>query len=159
MKESEDREEWKILLTAWAGLEMAGNFECKVGALCSKSHCPLTVLQQTGLSPAGRPVELGVWIQNARIKPLVIKNRETYAARWWNWWDTINPPWRERRNKRPVSGGSGDWSAMVRTGLNGFLTVLESLVALHNIADSTAWREALVDVRWVVQEVTHVASR
>lgn len=47
-------------------------------------------------------------------------------------------------------GEDGDWSPMLKSGSNGFLNVLGSLVALRT-ASETSFRAALRDVVWVLE--------
>ena len=74
-------------------------------------------------------------------------------AQWWKWWIALNPPWREHEDGRPVTTGNGDWSTLFKSGRNGFLTVLASLLGLYTAAESEEWTSALVDVHWVLSEV------
>ena len=58
----------------------------------------------------------------------------------------MQPEWREEQDGRPVRGGYGGWEDMVRSGRNGFLTVLSSLTGLRDVAEESCWRAALLDV-------------
>ena len=107
---------------------------------------------------SNRPAEIAVWIRFARENPIAVKNAAKFSAVWWRWWDTMNPSWRARVNGRPQRGGTGDWSSMIKSGKNGFLTVLASLVALEQSAEDECWRAALEDVNWVLEEVRAAAE-
>lgn len=49
--------------------------------------------------------------------------------------------------------GTGEWGALRKSGPNGFLTVIASLVTLEQVTDGNTWREALEDVKWVLEQV------
>ena len=115
-------------------------------------------LQRVGLPKRDRPAEISVWIQYARNRPISVDNAASYVRKWWLWWSGINPSWRTRVDGRPQRGGSGDWSSLLKSGINGFLTVLASLVALRDAADEDGWRDAMEDVDWVLKELVIAAS-
>ena len=81
------------------------------------------------------------------------KKGDVFKKKWHTWWNTINPEWRERRDGRPVIGGCGSWDRMFFPGPNGFLNILECLMALQAFDDEASWTQAVYDVRWVVQQV------
>ena len=80
------------------------------------------------------------------------EDSESFAPSWWKWWDGLNPEWRPRKDGRPVQGGTGDWSSMLKPGPNGFLTIIGSLAALRAVSID-GWRAALSDVEWVLERV------
>ncbi|KAJ3521327.1 hypothetical protein NM688_g9029 [Phlebia brevispora] len=112
---TELREEWLAALKTWVAFERVCGF----------------LEMRSGLPTTSRPPEIGTWIQYARKISIVPKDPNTYVTQWWKWWTAINPGWREIRDGRPVIGGAGDWSALYRSGRNGFLTVLASLAGLR----------------------------
>ena len=114
--------------------------------------------QRSGLPTTSRPAEIALWIQNARKAPINVDNAAAFARKWWQWWDAMNPPWRTRVDGRPQRGGSGEWDCLLKSGPNGFLSVLASLVALQEAADISSWQEAMQDVSWVLQEVVLAAT-
>ncbi|KAF7789196.1 hypothetical protein EIP86_000134 [Pleurotus ostreatoroseus] len=131
------RQLWLSTLKAWWDLERARGFE----------------ETKPGLPTTHRPADITLWIQNARKYRIVSKNKDAYPSQWWKWWIAINPSWRLVEGGKPLSGGTGDWSSLFKSGRNGFLTILASLVGLRNAADETEWLTALVDVNWVLGEV------
>ncbi|KAF7795565.1 hypothetical protein EIP86_006727, partial [Pleurotus ostreatoroseus] len=131
------RELWLSTLRTWWEFERACEFE----------------EMKPGLPTTHRPSDIALWIQNARKHRIVPKNVDAYVGQWWKWWIALNPPWRELEDGRPVATGSGDWSTLFKSGRNGFLTVLASLLGLYAAAESEEWTSALVDVHWVLSEV------
>ena len=72
----------------------------------------------------------------------------------------MNPLWRERDESGwPVIGGDGEWSELVRSGQNGFLTVLMSLLGLQDVAEKDFWLKAVTDVAWVIRQLRNAAAR
>ena len=72
----------------------------------------------------------------------------------------MNPQWRERDDSGwPVVGGEGDWSELIRSGPNGFLTVLMSLIGLQDVADIEFWLKAVGDVAWVLEQLKTAAAQ
>lgn len=69
----------------------------------------------------------------------------------------MNPLWRVRSGGRPQKGGTGDWDILLKSGPNGFLSVITSLIALRGAAEDQSWRDAMEDVRWALQEVVLAA--
>lgn len=58
-----------------------------------------------------------------------------------------------------MAGGEGDWSSLMRSGPNGFVNVLMSLVGLMDVSALPSWREALADVSWVLREVGAASTK
>lgn len=113
--------------------------------------------QRMGLPKINRPAKISHWVQYARAKPIVVDNADIYERKWWKWWSGMNPAWRVRSGDRPQQGGTGDWDGLLKSGLNGFLSVLTSLVALCRAAEDQSWCDAMEDVRWALQEVVLAA--
>lgn len=78
---------------------------------------------------------------------------EDFRTEWFDWWDSINPEWRQRASGRLVVGGSGKWSGMIKPGKCGLLLVLECLVGLRVAASVEDLMESIRDVDWVVQHI------
>lgn len=134
------RTTWTTLIHNWVRVEEAQDFQTP----------------QDGFSATGRPAAIGVWIQNARKKNMFvpIESRARFLADWFDWWEHINPEWRERDGTGClILGGDGAWDGMFKPGKCGFLLVLECLVGLHQYACVESFEESLKDVEWTVDQV------
>jgi hypothetical protein len=85
----------------------------------------------------------------------VLPASKDYVSKWLIWWQTINPDWQERQGELFIRSGTGDWSSLIKSGINGWLTVFTSmLLLLHpDIANLAIWSAVLQDVSWSIQEV------
>ncbi|KAJ7625134.1 hypothetical protein DFH06DRAFT_1008265, partial [Mycena polygramma] len=122
-----------------------------------------------------RPVEVGIWIGRHRGTKSAypyspqIENVVDYTNRWQQWWDTLQPAWRQRdtfRWKTPETYPANcDWGVLAKPGPNGALGLVASLYfwgftrnALGpgggwSTLNQTKWNDALQDVLWVLEGV------
>ncbi|GJE94155.1 hypothetical protein PsYK624_103230 [Phanerochaete sordida] len=146
---AKDRGEWEALVDDWLRLEVALGFDGESPRLGTK----------------GRPPAVGAWIKNARAKTVTdwMKkaaekaktpiDKKKYAEQFAQWWDGLNPDWRERVDGRLVTGGEGNWDSLIVPGVNGLINVLAGLEGLHTTADDAEWLWQLRDVRWAMSEM------
>ena len=91
---------------------------------------------------------------------MVQVQRAKYTDEWLSWWAGMNPGWRERdEDGWPIIGGTGDWSELIRSGPNGFLSVLMSLIGLQDVAEKPFWLKAVGDVTWVLEQLKTAAAQ
>lgn len=109
-------------------------------------------VQRVGFAPKGRPDEVHVWIKNARVQRINVKNCEDFAKKWFAWWDALNPDWRVRSGGRLKPGGTGDLVSMCVPGKNGFLNIIAVLSALRALVEADEWQATVEDVVWVIQK-------
>ncbi|KAI0705720.1 hypothetical protein C8Q76DRAFT_630374, partial [Earliella scabrosa] len=111
-----------------------------------------------GFPAAHRPQQVADWMRVLRrelTKSPKILDEQQYADRWWGWWSSLQPTWRERGSDgRPLIGDSpGHWESLQKPGKNGFLLVLLSLVWWKECATArteSSWQAAVADVAWVL---------
>ncbi|KAJ7723989.1 hypothetical protein B0H16DRAFT_1333762, partial [Mycena metata] len=107
-----------------------------------------------------RPKEVSGWVSRARSggpQPAIV-DVFSFAARWWNWWESINPEWRVQKGNRLLREGEGSWDSVAQTGPNGMLNVLICLRWWYDAlkGDEAAmgdWKEALSDVEWALKGI------
>ncbi|KAJ7432951.1 hypothetical protein B0H11DRAFT_1759522 [Mycena galericulata] len=116
------------------------------------------------LPTIGRPSQVHGWIKGGRSKmkfPPSIGDVGYYARVWWEWWDSLQPPWRERGegNYWIVGGEWGpadEWDPLEAPGQNGCLSVVASLyfwgLTLDRAENTrTDWERAVQDVTWMLE--------
>ena len=111
------------------------------------------VAQRPGLSTHQRPDEVHQWIKRARKPRIKVKSPATYKTKFMLWWDHLNPSWRIREDGRLTQRGTGDWSPLVISGINGFVSVIAALAAYRDAATLEEWVAAATDVSWVLSQV------
>ncbi|KAJ7734671.1 hypothetical protein B0H16DRAFT_1327429, partial [Mycena metata] len=113
-----------------------------------------------GKGASVRPKEVSGWVSRVRSggpQPAIV-DVFSFAARWWNWWESINPEWRVRKGNRLLREGEGSWDSVAQTGPNGMLNVLICLRWWYDAlkGDEAAmgdWKEALSDVEWALKGI------
>ncbi|KIP01513.1 hypothetical protein PHLGIDRAFT_506171 [Phlebiopsis gigantea 11061_1 CR5-6] len=133
---------WNHILASWVELERLLGYG-------GKPH--------SGLSTTHRPSEIRDWIQRARkahVIPLSAASSHEYAEKWLKWWMAINPECRTVNGKL-ARAGSGDWSPLLKSGINGWLTVIVSMLSLRDggAPGRDAWPTVLENVEWTINEV------
>ncbi|KAJ6454924.1 hypothetical protein C8R47DRAFT_996975 [Mycena vitilis] len=117
------------------------------------------------LPAVNRPSQVWAWVRGGRgtrLKaPPVVSDPAQFAAGWNQWWDGLQPPWRERGEdgywKVGGSWGPDDqWDPLEAPGQNGCLSVVASLffwgrAVLSVPAAVEAWERALFDVTWMLE--------
>ncbi|KAJ7936008.1 hypothetical protein B0H13DRAFT_1589931 [Mycena leptocephala] len=131
--------EWAAVKDLWWRLEESSGFSSK-----TKPH-PTTC----------RPKAVGVWVKNARkgTPEFVV---EAMEKEWWAWWMAMNPKWRLRAaDGNLAKEGDGSWDVLRCPGQNGFLNVIICLKwwRTHMDTASDAWERAVVDVKWVLEQM------
>lgn len=87
----------------------------------------------------------------------------------WTWWRYLQPDWRELRqcNKPLIEADrqktGNEWKSLNVLGTNGLVNVMVYLCmwGMKVVADGTghpAWQDALVDVRWVIEQMSTATS-
>jgi len=121
---------------------------------------------QAGFKKQRRPDEVDWWVGRARMKSPEIKDVSSFDAKWWAWWNLLQPHWRGvadikgplgPAHREEVTGEDG-WSVMDKHGQNAFLTVLATLLwwesgLLGNGQDNSSWLATVEDVSWVMSHV------
>ena len=123
---------------------------------------------QAGFKKQKRPDEVDWWVGRARMKSPEIKDVSSFDAKWWAWWNLLQPRWHGvadvkgplRPAHREQATGEDGWSVMDKHGQNAFLTVLATLVWWEsglpgNGQDNPSWLAAVEDVTWVMSQVVH----
>ncbi|KAF8182184.1 hypothetical protein K438DRAFT_1601038, partial [Mycena galopus ATCC 62051] len=96
-------------------------------------------------------------IRRSTTRETVVEDHDALVRKWWEWWMSLAPDWRERdENGRPKVGeGAGEWGALAHPGANGVLMVLLPLVWWRRGETSAVatedWLAAVCDVLWVLQ--------
>jgi hypothetical protein len=85
----------------------------------------------------------------------VLLASEHYISKWIQWWQAINPNWHEQKGLLFAQTGIGNWSPLMKSGVNGWLTVFTSMLSLLHpaIADPAIWSAAVRDISWSIYEV------
>ncbi|KAK7013927.1 hypothetical protein R3P38DRAFT_3206497 [Favolaschia claudopus] len=127
-----------------------------VGLWRSREEAKGFISPTKGFSAKHRPQQIGAWIQRARTGKPVIKNVEAFAEQWGLWWYDINPPSRKTKNPLELTKTSGPLAALDVPGVNGFLSILISLLWWRKMleVESREWRIAVQDVKWVLQQLS-----
>ena len=100
------------------------------------------------------------------MKSPEIKDVSSFDAKWWAWWNLLQPRWHGvadvkgplgPAHREEVTGEDG-WSVMDKHGQNAFLTVLATLLWWEsglpgNGQDNSSWLAAVEDVSWVMSHV------
>ncbi|KAJ7129040.1 hypothetical protein C8R43DRAFT_896852, partial [Mycena crocata] len=130
---------WNATVAMWTQLERAYGFKSS----------------PNGLSKAGRPTVIDVWIKTGRgTDKLPNFSPEKDIPAWWEWWAGLAPTWREKNAAgRPVIGRQGPWGTLAKPGANGMLTVILGLAWWYTAEGEATedWLAALKDVTWVLR--------
>ncbi|KAJ7035486.1 hypothetical protein C8F04DRAFT_955038 [Mycena alexandri] len=112
-----------------------------------------------------RPEEVNKWIKRGRAGRstviLTIKNVVKFAKEWGQWWDFLQPTWRERREGIWLAGGDAAygrddaWGLLDTPGPNGCLSLIAGLfmwgVAQQDDESKGQWMAAVQDVSWMME--------
>ncbi|KAJ7115515.1 hypothetical protein C8R43DRAFT_902660 [Mycena crocata] len=138
---------YTAVLAAWIRLEAACRFE-------NPAH---------KLSWKGRPDEVGQWINTARGRkapPPIVTDIPKFAAKFWGWWNSLQPEWRTRgADGKWVRGETygGKWDDnLLHWGINGTLSIVAALhfwgcAVVRDPAHRADWEEAVNDVSWILE--------
>lgn len=80
---------------------------------------------------------------------------DEYQKEWWEWWEGMQPSWRERDTSGKFKAGmyGEDWSELNFAGVNGWLGVAASLfwwgMAIKD-GDPHHWQDTLEDTQWML---------
>ena len=109
-----------------------------------------------------RPECVTLWLQkhrSVRFAPK-ISSVATLADSWWAWWQANQPEWRTQRSDGTLLRTSGGDTSSIRVG--GQAGILEFIMVLawwgvliphpdqSESADVSWWKEAVIDVAWVL---------
>jgi len=112
-----------------------------------------------------RPKAISDWIQRRRSvkwRPGLL-NLEEYQKGYWSWWRSLQPTWR-KFEADTTARDTGDWAAMDKPGVNGWLNVVVALFLWGNAlrearADFGSWHHVVEDATWVLEQLClHRAS-
>ncbi|KAJ7733215.1 hypothetical protein DFH07DRAFT_702051, partial [Mycena maculata] len=132
-----------------------------------------------GLATLNRPPQLSAWITAGRgsrggggvmangIGP-AIPSVVVFDMRWWQWWGSLQPPWRLSDSRRPrerylrdmypASPGAQGGQSLRHPGPNGALSLIATLywwgVKLGKEGgqeERESWVEAVTDVKWMLR--------
>lgn len=124
----------------------------------------------------GRPLEITKWVSNARGRRgtvIKIQNLSKFATKWWRWWKSLQPTWRNYDpEQKPITEssprGTENWSCLIVPGANGFLSVIATLywwgcaIALEDgeaMKDfKLDWDRAVCDCKWVLESLLEFGS-
>ncbi|KAJ6449359.1 hypothetical protein C8R45DRAFT_849752, partial [Mycena sanguinolenta] len=139
------------LVAVWTRLEDASRFE----------------QGPTNLPHRGRPRQVTNWIASGRGKRsynAAIGSVGDYAGTWQNWWNSLQPRWREKADdgkwRTDKYGEEGrEWGPLYQWGVNGTLSIVASLyfwgVVIgrggHPEPDVRIWEESVNDVNWMME--------
>ncbi|EIW86725.1 hypothetical protein CONPUDRAFT_148784 [Coniophora puteana RWD-64-598 SS2] len=158
-----DRQGWTLpdsyrrLLEEYVRLESSSNFSSPQGPAGT-------------LDSKERPTEVPWWIARKRkqgVRP-TIKDLDKYLEQWWKWWIQLQPEWRELPMPSGISPSSlpredGDWTALDKPGINGFLSLMVSLKwggsETHGASTDPQWLAAVEDIQWVMSCITRSRAR
>jgi len=116
-----------------------------------------------GIAVSGRPDILTKWIACGRwrAKDPVISNPDVFGKKWWEWWTSLQPPWRKIRSKRPdtMSTYGDSWDTLLYPGQNGVLSIVATLywwgIAVNGDGVPgpayDSWSVAVADVKWILE--------
>ncbi|EIW77719.1 hypothetical protein CONPUDRAFT_156906 [Coniophora puteana RWD-64-598 SS2] len=147
------------LLEEWLRLEQSADFASPQG--------PAGMLDSKE-----RPREVHWWIARKRlftVRPS-IPDVDKFAGQWWKWWVRLQPEWREiaapsgpSPSPLPRHGLDGDWSALDKPGINGFLSVVVCLKwwgsETATASNDPLWVTAVEDTKWVMNCIVRARSR
>ncbi|KAJ7615091.1 hypothetical protein DFH06DRAFT_1343945 [Mycena polygramma] len=129
---------------------------------------------QNGVSGDDRPGEIQQWIKAGRgVKrksayDARVKDLGDYEGRWWKWWDSLQPKWRQRGPDkmweiRDEYLKEWEWDEFWFPGQNGCLCIVASLYfwgssslalggsGVWDEANRTSWERAVRDVVWILE--------
>jgi len=121
---------------------------------------------QAGFKKQRRLDEVDWWVGRVCMKSPEIKDVSSFDAKWWAWWNLLQPHWHGvadvkgplgPAHREEVTGEDG-WLVMDKHGQNVFLTVLATLLwwesgLLGNGQNNSSWLAAVEDVSWVMSHV------
>ncbi|KAJ7026093.1 hypothetical protein C8F04DRAFT_1268565 [Mycena alexandri] len=157
---------WLIDAIAWLmQVELGSHYRALVVALISLEARYDFVGGSAALPKAKRPTPVNLWIQGARgarLKfPPTISNRELYAEKWNEWWDSLQPGWRVRGEDGywTVGGEWGpddEWGLLEAPGPNGCLGLVAGLYFWGVYKNDPPelvekWTRAVQDVTWMLE--------
>ncbi|KAJ7154640.1 hypothetical protein C8R46DRAFT_911249, partial [Mycena filopes] len=113
-----------------------------------------------------RPEQVHKWIKSGRAarstKIPQITNLTKYAREWGQWWDSLQPEWRQRNGDGTWAvggdttyGRDDEWGHLDTPGPNGCLSIVAGLflwgAAQQSDESKAAWMAAVQDVCWMME--------
>lgn len=129
----------------------------------SQLHNPISLqTKKKKLANRLRPECVTSWLQKQRSVRFTpkIPSIATLADSWWAWWQANQPEWRAQSSDGTLLQTSGGDTSSIRVG--GQAGILEFIMVLawwgaliphpdpSEMADTSRWREAVIDVAWVL---------
>ncbi|KAJ7768830.1 hypothetical protein B0H16DRAFT_1307572, partial [Mycena metata] len=120
-----------------------------------------------------RPEEVNKWIKWGRAGRSAniptIKNVRKFAQDWGQWWEFLQPEWRERQEGNWLAGGDAAygrddaWGLLDTPGPNGCLSLIAGLfmwgAAQQDDALKGQWMAAVQDVSWMMEGLAESMNR
>ncbi|KAJ7622769.1 hypothetical protein DFH06DRAFT_1340640 [Mycena polygramma] len=165
-----DAPDWLTRTVAWLTKENLGvHYHALLVALIAlETKYGFDASNDGRLSNIKRPTQVASWItggRGTRLKfPPSISNVRKYADEWQEWWDTLQPAWRERDDdggwkQDAVATGDDVWDPLEAPGKNGCLSVVASLYfwgVCNKREDAELvqrWELAVLDVTWMLEQL------
>ncbi|KAJ6475026.1 hypothetical protein C8R47DRAFT_938350, partial [Mycena vitilis] len=160
--------EWLTKSVNWLMKEELGvHYRALVAALIALETKYGFDPQNNGQLPStSRPPQVYSWIRGGRgtkLKfPPSINNVGEYADLWQEWWNSLQPAWREQDDdgewkQDEVAKGDDVWDPLEAPGQNGCLSVVASLYfwgLCKKRADGLEerWERAVLDATWMLEQ-------